>query len=144
MSESEEHRWLVTSMADKLFSNDVDICISADLRDYPTVPKINGYRPDIYGYHRQTKCEFICEAKTFDDLKTPRSGEQIANFLNYLERKQGNVFVIGGIGRTAQRAKTILRFYRQTIGYANCSLQVFDGLDFWTLDRENNRLWRLC
>ena len=143
MSESEEHRQLVNLMADMLYSEDGEICVSADLCDYPSVPKINGFRPDVYAYHKRTKCEYICEAKTLKDLGTTRSSEQITNFLNHLERRQGNVFVIGGIGQTAQRAKTILRFRRKETGYSNCSFQVFDGLHFWTLDRENNRIWRL-
>ena len=142
MSESEEHRRLVQLMAEKLYRGG-EICVSADRPDFPSVPSIDGYRPDVYGYHKTTKCEYICEAKTFEDLRTARSIKQISTFINHLELGIGNVLTIGGIGQTASRAKTILRFHAQNRAHLNCSLQVFDGLDFWTLDRENKRIWHL-
>ncbi len=143
MSESDEHKLLVELMANKLASDHEGIDLYADLHRYPSVPNIYGWHPDVYGFQSQTNREFICEAKTFGDLESIRSKEQIASFLHYLEAGNGNVFMIGGIGRTAQRAKTMLRFHQQVSRFSLCSLRVFDGCDYWELESENGRIWHL-
>jgi len=132
-------------MANNIANKDSNIYVCAELSDYPRVPKISGYRPDVYGRHVYTGCEYICEAKTFKDLETTRSNAQIQAFLRYLkwQSRQHSSFILGGYGQTAVRAKTLLRFAMKEVGFLDCSIQVFDGLDRWILNKENGETWHL-
>lgn len=144
MSESEEHRILVRQMAEMIQGKGGDMRVCADISDYPNVPRIGIFYPDVYARHLPTGRVYICEAKTLGDLETSRSSTQISVFVNHLERQsQGSAFMLGGYGKAAQRAKTLLRFTNKEKKYSHCSLWVFDGLDCWSLDKAGGRLWLL-
>ena len=60
-----------------------------DCPDWHSPPVIKGYRPDLYIRGRHSKVTIIGEAKTENDLMTPRSKNQIGRFIDYLTEQDG-------------------------------------------------------
>ncbi len=146
MSESNEHRGLVLLMAYQLQFQYPNILVETDLQMEPgeSVPRIiNGHRPDIYAYSKDKSFCIIGEAKTGTDLDNKHTHAQITSFTRHLEAKYQGIFVLGISGRKADRAKTLLRFLCKEQGLAKTSLRVFDGCDYWTLDKKEGVQWHL-
>ena len=110
---------------------------------YGRPPKVGGFIPDVYGRHRVSGHIYIGEAKTFDDLETERSVEQIIGFMRHANEAPKGTFILGGMGRTATRAKTVLRFWYMQYGFTKATILVFDGLDYWQLVEEEELKWLL-
>ena len=141
MPESDKHRCLVKAMAVKFSNIAPDMRVHADIdrvHGFQPPYHIDGYIPDIYAYNTTSRRKYICEVKTVRDLETQRSGEQIHTFVDYINKGCDNIFLLAGDAQTATRAKTILRFMITGNGFHNCSVQVFDGLDYWVFDRDKN------
>ena len=146
MSESNEHRELVMLMAWKLQARHSNVLVEIDAQMHPgeTVPRIiNGRRPDIFAYTKDAKFFVIGEAKTVAGLDNKHTYTQMASFVGYLEAMHQGTFVLGISGEKANSAKTMLRFLRKELSLTKTSLQVFDGCDFWTLDKREGVLWHL-
>lgn len=146
MSESSEHFDLVTLMARKLTLQYPDVVMETDLQTHPgeAVPRIiNGHRPDIYAYLKDGDFCLVGEAKTMAGLDNDHTYSQVTSFVSYLETKSRGIFVLGVLGEKANKAKTLLRFIACELEIATTTMQVFDGLDFWKLDKENEYQWHL-
>lgn len=145
VSESNEHQCLVEILAQRLTSFSPDINVFADLpTGFEKPPKVSGFIPDVYGQCRVSGRKYIGEAKTRLDLETSRSQEQIMAFIDEVNKRPTGVFCLAGFGETATRAKTILRFLIKERNFAQGSVQVFDGLDYWGLKSGKSSLWHLC
>ncbi len=48
----------------------------ADLCGYANVPSIHVYRLDVDGYQMRTNCDYVCEAKKIEELKSIRFHKQ--------------------------------------------------------------------
>ena len=146
MSESDEHRCLVISMANTLMVNNPNLVILTDLQKHPgdtTTPKIGNYKPDIYAYAKNRSFHVVAEAKTGDDLDTIHSRAQVGTFLSHLESLNAGRFILGVSGNAADGAKTMLKFTSYTMGLQKVELKVFDGLDYWRLDYKGGTGWHL-
>lgn len=146
MSQSDEHRDLVIRVAKAIETRLPNISLIYDVQQSPgepVPPLICGYRPDVFGTRRTADFTVIGEAKTDRDLDRARTHDQMTTFVNYLEKASCGLFVLSVTGVTADRAKTLLRFMRQTVPAATTSLVVFDGFDFWLLDPGGGTTWHL-
>lgn len=146
MSESSEHLNLVTLMARRLALHYPNVAMENDLQTHPgeSVPRIiNGHRPDIYAYLKGGDFCIIGEAKTMAGLDNNHTYSQMISFVSYLETISKGIFVLGVSGEKSSRAKTLLRFVAHELRIVSTTAQVFDGLDFWTLDKENKPKWHL-
>lgn len=145
MSESNKHRDLVILMAHELQAQYPDIVMETDLQIEPgePVPRIiNAHRPDIYAYNKESNFCMIGEAK-ITNLNHKHTYIQITSFVSYLETKHQSIFILGVSGEKADEARTLLRFIHKELGLAKTNLQVFDGCDYWTLDRKEGMRWHL-
>ena len=147
MSESKEHQYMVTLMIKLLRGIDPNIQVHADISDsefIPRPPKIAGHVPDVYGLHKLSRQVYICEAKSANDLETPRSISQISAFISSIEQKPDGVFILGVLGDAAVRGKTVLRFMVKERVCVRRKIRVFDGMDVWRLDEHEGKVWLLC
>ncbi len=146
MSESSEHRDLVMLMACELRTLYPNIVMTTDVQmkpGEPIPPVIDGHRPDIYAHYKDESFCLIGEAKTVCDLENKHTYSQITSFVQHLESRLSGCFILGISGEKADRAKTLLRFIHKKLGLLKTSLQVFDGCDYWTLDRKEGMRWHL-
>lgn len=133
-------------MARQLQAQHPDILLQTDLQIKPgeSVPRlINGHRPDIYAYRKDGSFCLIGEAKTVAGLDNKHTYTQMVSFVRYLEDNYQGILILGVSGEKANRAKTLLRFIHQKLGLAKTSLQVFDGCDYWILDKKEGMQWHL-
>lgn len=65
-----------------------------DCPDWHSPPIIEGYRPDLYIRSKHSKVAIVGEAKTENDLMTPRSKNQIGGFIDYLAERDGQSILI--------------------------------------------------
>ena len=146
MSESEQHRELVRKMASNVASRYPHAKIDVDIQKHPgeAVPgPIDGYRPDVYANCRKTCTTIICEAKTGGDLENRHTDRQFHAFMNHLAREGAGIFICGVPGEASDLARSVLRFC-----YLDCALnglivELFDGLDYWTLTNAKSGTWHL-
>jgi len=146
MSESSEHRDIIALMACGLQIRYPNLMLETDLQIRPgdPVPQIiDGHRPDICARDNAKQFFLIGEAKTDAHLYHRHTHAQITSFVRHLESKRSGVFVLGVIGAKSDGAKTLLRFIHSELGLVNTSLQVFDGCDYWTLDKQGGIQWHL-
>ncbi|MCY3767943.1 MAG: hypothetical protein OXG56_01035 [Gammaproteobacteria bacterium] len=109
----------------------------------PVPPLINGFRPDVISRSNLENSIVIAEAKTDRDLDNKHTENQIASFINYLEKKGNGCLVLSVTGCGADRAKTFLRFMHQSEKVRITNLTVFDGCDFWQLESFGGIAWHL-
>lgn len=148
MSESNEHRQLVANTAGVIGKYYPETRIRTDVQDSPgdpIPPIINGFRPDVFGVNQCEAAKFshtIAEVKTVDDIARRHSEDQIAGFIEYLEKHNRGLFVLAVPGSGAGMAKSVLRFTYMSGIVANTKLVVFDSLDIWYFDSEIGK-WHL-
>lgn len=65
-----------------------------DCPEWHPPPPIKGHRPDLYIQGRYSKVTIIGEAKTENDLMTPRSKNQIGGFIDHLAEQDGQSILI--------------------------------------------------
>ena len=65
-----------------------------DCPDWHPPPTIKGHRPDLYIRGKHSKVTIIGEAKTENDLMTPRSKNQICGFIDFLAERDGQSILI--------------------------------------------------
>ena len=146
MSESSEHRDIVILMARELQEQCPDVLMETDLQMRPgdPVPPIIGkHRPDIYAYRKDASFYLVGEVKIARDLENKHTYSQLTSFTQHLESKLSGCFVLGIPGEKADRAKTILRFLRQGLNLSKVDLKIFDGCDYWILDKKEGIKWHL-
>ena len=146
MSESSEHRGLVVTMAEYLVRQYPGIIVDKDVQIKPGDPlpqMIGEYRPDIFAYYMGNDFRVVGEAKTSNDIENSHSQKQFLTFVTHLESKHGGIFLLGVPGEKADRAKTVLRFLSKDMVLKRTSLQIFDGFDYWMLDKEGGVRWLL-
>src|SRR3989442_11188119 len=56
--------------------------------------RIDGFVPDVYAFDAPLTTIIIGEAKTQDDLETPRSRKQITAFLSFLCHQKTGIFIL--------------------------------------------------
>lgn len=147
MSQSDAHRDLVLAVVAKIASRHPNMSIVSDVQQNPgdaVPPMISGFRPDVYAtISAGTSSVIIAEAKTDSDLDNQHTDNQLSAFTSYLESKKNGCFILSVTGHSADYAKTLLRFLRQTNNITNTDLIVFDSLDLWKLDKSSGVLWHL-
>ena len=146
MSQSDAHRRLIIQVVDALTNRYPSIRMVTDLQVQPgddIPPLICGVRPDVYGRCDPGRSFIIAEAKTDRDLDNRHTSQQIATFIRFLEQFDQGLFVLAVSGRSADRAKTVMRFLCSTAGVIKTRLQIFDGYDFWLLNRTRGISWHL-
>ena len=144
MSQSDEHRKLVTQVAEVVTHQFPHLQIIIDIQSHPgdpVPPMICGYRPDLYAANRDFIA--IAEAKTTKDLKSQHTYNQVASFLSYLEQKKNGYFILSVTDCGADRAKTLLRFICQQVHVRFTSISVFDSYDLWSLELADGKSWLL-
>ena len=144
MSESEEHRTLVIEMAKKICSISPTIYVKADLPityGYHKPSKVQNHRPDVYGVHPETNARYIAEAKTYSDIETDRSTEQIREFIEHVCQHPSGLFILGALGNGARVAKSKLRFLIEKYEFDRGVVCVYDGLDHWILTDKGHYVW---
>ena len=108
-------------------------------------PLIGGYRPDIIARSNAANLDFIAEAKTDRDIDNNHTQRQINAFVNHLDvraSRQG-IFILTVNGQVADTARTVLRFACRHYVSSSLRVQLFDGLDFWTLGPFGAPVWHL-
>lgn len=147
MSQSDEHRDLVISVAQCLTLHYSQISITTDVQQQPgdvVPPIIDGFRPDVYATAQNNfPITVIAEAKTAGDLNNQHTDAQSSAFVDYLERKNNGVFILAVTGNCADHAKTLMRFRHQIHRVQNTTVMVFDSHDLWRLDKKSGLLWHL-
>lgn len=146
MSQSEEHKKLVSLLAENLESRFPGIQLIIDILAVPgdeVPPIIGAYRPDLYAEITPDSPVIVGEAKTDTDLQNRHTYNQLSTFVTYLESRGNGLFVLAISGLIADQAKTFMRFVYQALGIKSTSMVLFDGLDFWQLDPVGTRLWHL-
>lgn len=113
MSEGPVHNTLVSSAYEffiSSFGSELDILLrdAPGLRAADKPPKIGRYTPDVWGQSRRRI--LIGEAKTFADLDTPHTANQLGCFLEYVVGSPpGSTLVVCVPTFAMPRAKQILR-----------------------------------
>lgn len=112
--ESNEHAFLVASLGDfvkeKYGANgNLALYMDDNVRGRERPPKINGRLPDLYAENVPRTFIIIGEAKTYDDLITPRSHSQIADFMSYLNLHKEGFFYLSVPFFAKPHATTIMR-----------------------------------
>ena len=150
MSQSNAHRELILATTHAIRIHHPTMSICADLQELPgdpIPPLIGGYRPDIIGRCVHTHADLlIAEAKTDRDVDRQHTLDQIDAFLEHLRTPPHGVgtLILTVNGCAADRARTVLRFAcRQHVSSRIC-INLFDGLDLWTLGPFGAPPWRLC
>ena len=143
MSESEEHRTLVRTVADMLRVLYPSASFVVDIPSQPgaAVPlAIGGFRPDVTV--RGATQNAIAEAKTDSDLDTKHTLDQLTSFIKSLDHSAGGLFVLSVSGWRADRAKTVLRLAYLQIKPLRTQLAVYDQCDLWMF-RGDSLTWDL-
>lgn len=147
MSQSEAHKGLVEDTAQALAIRFPGISLSVDLQKSPgdeIPPLIGNFRPDIYAKLPKLDMIIIAEAKTDRDIDNWHTHAQIRAFITYMNDLQGEgKLILAVAGNSANSAKTLMRFIFSEITVTDMHIEVYDGLDFWMLDVEAGRQWRL-
>lgn len=149
MSQSETHRRLVISVAQSIQRRYPTIHITTDLQNAPgdQVPQILcGFRPDVIARSNSKPTQLvIAEAKTNHDINNMHTLNQINAFVNHLQSIQAcnGSFILAVSGEVADQARTVLRFACIESVSPKVQVNLFDGLDFWCLNTEENPQWRL-
>ena len=148
MSQSEDHRRILIGAAEAIRRRYPTLHITMDLQGSPgdPVPPIIGrHRPDFMAGAAVPPLRYvIAEAKTDWDVKQLHTVSQVTAFMGYLQSMAGNgTFILAVNGRVADRAKTMLCFCCRHLVSSQLEVELFDGLDFWTLMGEGVPLWRL-
>ena len=147
MSQSEQHRNLVIQVVKALEARCPLMSIIVDVQQKPgdeVPPLINGFRPDVYARKKSDNLLIIADAKTDNDFKYQHTNDQVESFIKHLEQRKNGYFILSATGyHGANRAKTLLRFVRQTMHVTDTALAVFDGCDFWLLDPSDGVTWHL-
>lgn len=125
------------------------LCITTDLSAFPgdrVPPQIGGFRPDIIarGFAQPFRL-LIAEAKTDRDVDNRHTRHQIDAFVGHLASIPNGdcTFVLAVSGRVADTARTVLRFACHDRVSSGLRVDLFDGLDFWTLGPPGAPSWRL-
>lgn len=96
MNESDAHRTLVAFLEAEIaaFPWPLPPLIYADL-DGRAIPELlEGSRPDVYASHIGRQLVILGEAKTEDDIDTPRSHQQYAAYLMHLSHfERGELWI---------------------------------------------------
>ena len=146
LSQSNLHQDLVRAVADRMGQRFTGMNLVVDDQQAPgnlIPPLVDGYRPDVYGRSFGQGITALAEAKTPLDVDSKRSLGQLSAFIRHLERTGNGVFILSVPGHCADRAKTTLRLLNRELLVKQTSLEVYDQLDFWTLDRPTGHLWHL-
>lgn len=149
MSQSDTHRRLVAAATQAILQRYPTMHITADLLDKPgdkVPPLIGRYRPDIVAGCTALCVQYIiAEAKTDGDIDNQHTRGQINAFVGYLDAMTTGtgtfIFVVNG--NVADLARTVLRFACRQRVSSRLHIELFDGLDFWTLGKDGAPLWRL-
>lgn len=150
MSQSDAHRDLVLMTARAIGQRDPALRVMTDLSAVPgdpVPPRIGGYRPDIIARYWSAPVTLVIgEAKTDGDIDNRHTRDQIEAFVGHLAAMpHGNrTFVLAVSGRVADTARGVLRFACRDRVSPRLRIDLFDGLDFWTLGLPGEPSWRLC
>ena len=123
--------------------------VTMDLLDAPgdpMPPYIGGHRPDIIARCTAASLQFvIAEAKTNGDIDNQHTRRQIGAFVDHLAAMTmgSGTFILAVNGHVADSARTVLRFACRQRVSSRIHIELFDGLDFWTLGSLGAPLWRL-
>lgn len=122
--------------------------VVADLMESPgdaLPPVIGGHRPDIYARCNIGCLRLIAEAKTDGDIDNGHTHSQIDAFIGHLAALAvgTGIFVLSVNGEVADIARTVLRFTCREFVSPKLQVELFDGLDFWTLGKFGAQPWRL-
>ena len=112
----------------------------------PVPPPIRGYRPDIIARCQTDPATLvIAEAKTDGDVDNQHTRNQIDAFVSHLAAmpRGDGIFVLAVSGRVADTARAVLRFACRDRVSCRLRVNLFDGLDFWTLGPPGAASWRL-
>ena len=149
MSQSDVHRQLVVATAKAIRRRHPAVRVVTDLTESPgdaVPPLISGHRPDIVACCNAA-CQqfFIAEAKTDGDIDNRHTRSQISAFVNHLDALASGtgIFILTVNGQVADAARTVLRFACRQHVSSRLHVELFDGLDFWTLGPFGAPLWRL-
>lgn len=98
MAESKQHIVLVKRIVEHIKENysDKKLFILADLPEENLdnrPPKIVNYFPDVYANNPVTEFTIIGEAKTINDIESPRSVKQVREFVSFLGNQDGDSFL---------------------------------------------------
>lgn len=78
--------------------------------DWHPPPAVKGHRPDLYIQSKYSKVTIIGEAKTENDLMTPRSKNQIGGFIDYLVEREGqSIFILCVALNQVSNARYLIR-----------------------------------
>src|SRR5436190_23363296 len=107
MSESSRHILLVSNIVKWIHHTQAteDLCILVDEPSRSATnkpPNIGGYQPDVFVKAMGRPLVIIGEAKTAQDLETPRSERQLIAYLSHLKTID-NSFLVISITWTMQR-----------------------------------------
>lgn len=148
MSQSEDHRRILIGAAQAIRRRYPALPITMDLQESPgdpLPPIIGRHRPDFMAGTTVPPLRYvIAEAKTDWDVKRPHTVSQVNAFMGHLQSMAGNsIFILAVNGRVAHIAKTMLCLNCRDLVSSRLQVELFDGLDFWTLMGKGAPLWRL-
>ena len=150
MSESEAHKNLVVATASVIKRRYPRMSVQMDIQEAPgdPIPELfQGHRPDIVARAALPNMEMIiAEAKTRNDLDKHHTLNQVEAFVGHLQSRRHGVgtFILTVSGEDSSRdARNLLRYTFRSQVSSRLRVQLFDGLDFWTLGSPQEQLWRL-
>ena len=92
-------------------------------------PKIEGYVPDVFVTDVPTTTTLIGEAKSYQDVETDHSRQQIAAFLSYLSKTPNGIFVLSVPLAAGVTARRVLSQISRSFPAAGTETIVLDGPD---------------
>jgi hypothetical protein len=113
MSESSRHILLVSNIVKWVHHTQAteDLCILVDEPSRSAAnkpPNIGGYQPDVVVKALGRPLMIIGEAKTIQDLETPRSERQLIAYLSHLKTIENPFLVISTTWTVQRTAKSLL------------------------------------
>lgn len=150
MSESDEHKRLVVDTARRINELHPELNLLVDGAQkwgFSQPPIVEGHRPDIFAHSSLAKDEIIiAEIKTSYDLNNNHTHSQLKAFTRYISSANYKVgtLVLSVFGDFAAiEARTLLRYSFRTAVSPRLSIQLFDGLNFWSLGGPEEIVWQL-
>jgi hypothetical protein len=123
MSESTHHAFLVERIVEWIVEahNRDGLSLLVDALQMPRHKRpyrIGGFTPDVHACTTPPSIVVVGEAKSFDDMFSPRTERQLTAFIEYLSAHESSVLIVASPLACRGAARSIVRRIQRRLGTA--------------------------